>query len=181
VLDAQRNGQRGGCFKAYVKAEHRSRRDIDRKRQPGAADRAAMFRVHNHHIGERVIDLHKLKRLGGFQHAGGRQCDRLGRFGAHPPARDQTSIECANAVEYGVSGRGQISSALWQATQLSPTVRGTGICVSQRDITYGQRVRNTQPEGGARGEGISPLSGADRRARARTGSAMGTDCSSARV
>jgi len=51
--------------------------------------------------------------------------------------------------------------------------------VEQAGAAAGQRVRNTQPEGGAMGLGMSPCSGT--RVRRRVGSGTGAVASSALV
>ena len=61
----------------------------------------------------------------------------------------------------------------------SPTGRGGGTPAAQAGSTNGQRVRNTQPEGGSAGDGGSPARMI--RATRRAGSSVGEADSKARV
>ena len=53
-----------GRFQPDMKTKHGSSRHIDCERQPRSANGAAMFRVHNHHVRERVIHLDQLECFG---------------------------------------------------------------------------------------------------------------------
>jgi hypothetical protein len=62
-----------------------------------------MLRVHNHYVGERVIHLNQLERLGGLQAAGRRQRDGLCGFCTQSSTSDQSGIERADAADHRVA------------------------------------------------------------------------------
>ena len=76
-----------------------------------------------------------------------------------------------------VMGLIAMSSRMQALKRPGATSRSGGTVAAQASIAYGQRVRNTQPEGGSTGLGMSPCS--RRRSRRASGSGRGDAASSA--